>query len=80
MVDTWRVSAACRGLDPQIFYVNDEDGEAPAICGNCNVRPECLEHAITNREKEGFWGGMNQRQRRSIIRARRNARNAAKKM
>lgn len=75
MNQAWRVAAACRGLDPLIFYpVTDEDADAePAktVCDVCPVREPCLEHALGAREKEGVWGGATERERRRIIRQRR---------
>jgi WhiB family redox-sensing transcriptional regulator len=77
MNQTWRAGAACRGLDPLIFYpITDDDAEAePAksVCAVCSVREACLEHALGSREKEGVWGGATERERRRIIRQRRRA-------
>jgi WhiB family transcriptional regulator, redox-sensing transcriptional regulator len=71
----WRQHAACRGLDPEIFYPQtDEDAEsAKAVCDLCSVRGSCLEYALSVREKEGVWGGATERERRRIIRQRRRA-------
>jgi WhiB family redox-sensing transcriptional regulator len=44
---------------------------AIAVCGTCDVRIACLEHALASREKEGVWGGTTERERRRIIRQRR---------
>ncbi|MGH9067676.1 MAG: WhiB family transcriptional regulator [Acidimicrobiales bacterium] len=70
---SWRQRAACRGLDPDIFYpVDDEDAEeAKAVCGGCPVRQACLEHALAHRERDGVWGGATERERRRIVRQRR---------
>ena len=70
---SWRQRAACRGVDPDIFYpVSDEEAEeAKAICAECAVRQPCLEYAIANRERDGVWGGATERERRRIIRQRR---------
>jgi WhiB family redox-sensing transcriptional regulator len=70
---TWRNRAACRGLDPAIFYPpsDEEADEAKAICGVCPVREPCLEHALSYREHEGIWGGATERERRRMIRQRR---------
>ncbi|HXY44652.1 MAG TPA: WhiB family transcriptional regulator [Acidimicrobiales bacterium] len=70
---TWRQRAACRGLDPDIFYpVSDEDAwEAKAVCDACPVRQPCLEHALAGREREGVWGGLTERERRRVLRQRR---------
>ena len=72
----WAESAACRGLDPMIFYpATDEDAEvAKAICAACPVREDCLEHAIDEREHNGVWGGATERERQRIIRRRRRQR------
>lgn len=71
----WRQQAACRGLDPEIFYpVGDDEADvAKAVCDVCAVRQSCLEHALSFREKEGVWGGCTERERRRIIRQRRRA-------
>ena len=70
---TWRNRAACRGIDPDIFFpVTDEEAEpAKAICNVCPVRETCLEFALAAREREGVWGGATERERRRIIRQRR---------
>ena len=69
----WRNRAACRGIDPGIFFpVTDEEAEpAKAICNVCPVREACLEFALAAREREGVWGGATERERRRIIRQRR---------
>ena len=70
---SWRDHAACRGVDPGIFYPSsdEEADQAKAICEQCSVRQACLEHALLIREKEGVWGGATERERRRIIRQRR---------
>ena len=75
MKQTWRQHAACRGLDPLIFYpVTDEEADdAKDGVRRCPVREACLEHALAVREKEGVWGGATERERRRIIRQRRRA-------
>ena len=72
----WVDVAACKGLDPAIFYPpTDEDADqAKAICAECPVREPCLEHAIELREKNGVWGGATERERLRIIRRRRRLR------
>lgn len=72
----WRRQAACKGLDPGIFYPVDEHDECPdakAVCAQCPVADRCLEHALGEREKEGVWGGCTERERRRIIRQRRRS-------
>jgi len=72
---SWRQRAACRGVDPDIFYpVSDEEAEeSKAICAECPVRQPCLEYALANRERDGVWGGATERERRRIIRQRRKS-------
>ena len=71
----WRQRAACRGVDPDIFFpVSDEEAEeAKAICTGCSVREACLEYALANREHDGVWGGATERERRRLIRQRRKS-------
>jgi WhiB family redox-sensing transcriptional regulator len=71
----WSARAACRGLDPTIFFppTDDDAGAAKDVCGACPVRELCLEHALGHREREGVWGGCTERERRRIIRRRRRA-------
>jgi WhiB family redox-sensing transcriptional regulator len=73
MIQNWRDKGACRGIDPEIFYPDEDDSaeEAKAVCDVCAVRQACLEHALTVREKDGVWGGATERERRRMIRQRR---------
>jgi WhiB family transcriptional regulator, redox-sensing transcriptional regulator len=69
----WRELGACRGLEPSIFFPDDdsEAEDAKEVCAGCGVRVACLEYALTIREKQGVWGGATERERRRIIRQRR---------
>ncbi len=71
----WRQLGACRGLEPGIFYPDegDEALDAKAVCADCCVRVACLEYALAVREKQGVWGGANERERRRMIRQRRRS-------
>jgi WhiB family transcriptional regulator, redox-sensing transcriptional regulator len=75
MTASWRKRAACRGIDPDVFYPDsdEEAGEAKVVCGMCPVRETCLEHALAHREREGVWGGATERERRRIVRQRRKS-------
>jgi WhiB family transcriptional regulator, redox-sensing transcriptional regulator len=76
---SWQDEANCLGVDPDLFF--PERGastrEAKEVCRGCVVREDCLEFALTNGEKFGIWGGMSERERRRIRRARALARRAA---
>jgi WhiB family transcriptional regulator, redox-sensing transcriptional regulator len=71
----WHQRAACRGVDPDIFYpVSEEDaGDAKNICHPCAVRETCLAFALANRERDGVWGGTTERERRRMLRQRRKS-------
>lgn len=75
MSASWRQAAACRGVDPEVFYpLSDEEaGAAKIVCGRCPVRQPCLEFALGSREREGVWGGATERERRRILRQRRRS-------
>jgi WhiB family transcriptional regulator, redox-sensing transcriptional regulator len=70
--EPWRSYAACTGVDPDLFF--PERGastrEAKEVCRGCVVREDCLEYALTNREKFGIWGGLSERERRRLRRQR----------
>lgn len=68
----WFDRAACRGLDPDLFFPERGQPTRPAkrVCERCPVRVECLDYAQANFEKFGVWGGLSERARRRI-RARR---------
>jgi WhiB family transcriptional regulator, redox-sensing transcriptional regulator len=68
----WQSRANCMGVDPDLFF--PERGastrEAKEVCRGCVVREDCLEYALENAEKFGIWGGMSERERRRLRRAR----------
>jgi WhiB family redox-sensing transcriptional regulator len=73
---SWRERGRCRGVDPVVFFPDDDDDlafEAKEICATCPVREACLESAIATREKQGVWGGYTARERRRLVRQRRRA-------
>jgi WhiB family transcriptional regulator, redox-sensing transcriptional regulator len=72
---SWRQKAACRGLDPEIFYPTSDDAadSAKIVCSACAVRTACLEYALSHRENDGIWGGATEKERRRIVRQRRKS-------
>ena len=62
----WQERALCAQADPEAFF--PEKGgpthTAKRVCAACEVRPECLDHALANNERFGIWGGMSERERR----------------
>lgn len=73
MSTEWMAQAACRDIDPAVFFPNDGLGVQAAqhICATCPVVAECLEYALDNRIDHGVWGGCSERERRRILRRRR---------
>lgn len=78
----WRPHAACRGIDPELFFSSDEavnkqerqerEAAAKAVCNRCDVRAECLNYALEAGERYGIWGGLNAQERRALGRARKD--------
>jgi WhiB family redox-sensing transcriptional regulator len=68
--EAWIDSAACLGVDPELFFPrkgeNNQLAEAKSICARCVVRDDCLEYALVHREKFGVWGGTSERERRRL--------------
>jgi WhiB family redox-sensing transcriptional regulator len=74
----WRGGAACREVDPGLFFPVGVTGlaevqiaDAKAVCGRCAVREICLEFAVQTNQEYGVWGGMSEEERRAIRRERR---------
>jgi WhiB family redox-sensing transcriptional regulator len=56
------------------FWPDDSDltsnMRAKAICKDCPVKLECLQHALDN-DEAGIWCGPTEKERRSLLRRRR---------
>ena len=69
--DVWRLHAACRGTDPDRFFLTRGDIEgtrsAKAVCRGCPVRVDCLLEALERREEFGLWGGAGEPVRRALL-------------
>jgi WhiB family redox-sensing transcriptional regulator len=81
---TWRDQALCRDTDPELFFPVGTTGtaltqiqRAKQVCGECTVRVDCLEFALSTNQDSGVWGGLSEEERRAIRRQRAaRARNA----
>jgi hypothetical protein len=65
----WTFEAACREVDPEIFFPQKADEEAPArrICRHCPVALACLKDALAQPgDVDGIWGNTNKRQRKRL--------------
>ena len=88
MEDSWKDDAFCKGVGPTAFYSHNEGDLGHNIaesrlavmstkdrfCSKCQVSIECLEYALKRNERDGIWGGMTERERQSLRRARSRAR------
>ena len=73
---TWRLNAACRQVDPELFFpvgttgpAIDQVGRAKGICQGCPVREACLGWALRNQIAFGIWGGTTEEDRQALRRA-----------
>ncbi|WP_225640957.1 WhiB family transcriptional regulator [Streptomyces werraensis] len=67
----WGARAACRTADAEeLFAEGGGQNQAKAICAGCPVITECLAYALDHRIAHGVWGGMTERERRSLLRRR----------
>jgi WhiB family redox-sensing transcriptional regulator len=75
---TWRAGAECQAENATYFYApshferkpekDRRESVARALCQRCPVREACLDYAITVREPHGIWGGLNELERRRLLR------------
>lgn len=67
----WRIRAACRTADPDLWFPDkgDHGDEAKRVCNGtdttnpCPVREPCLDYALRHKIVHGIWGGLNYRDR-----------------
>jgi WhiB family redox-sensing transcriptional regulator len=65
----WHQQAACRGVDPDLFFPERGRSTAAALayCEGCEVRAQCLSTALAV-PTMGVWGGTTGRSRRVLRR------------
>jgi len=65
----------CATKNPSTFFPSDGVGVEVArrVCATCDVKSLCLEYALANRIEHGVWGGCSERERRRILKRRREA-------
>jgi WhiB family redox-sensing transcriptional regulator len=79
LVGDWAIEGACANSDSTLFFPEDGDyGPALEVCKACDVRSECLAHALTQNEAEGVWGGTTPSQRKTLRRRLQKDRRAAR--
>lgn len=74
-MENWRMRAACREVDPDLFFPIGSTGpalvqteDAKEVCATCPVREQCLRWALENGQDSGVWGGMGEDERRALKR------------
>ena len=69
----WMQHGLCREIAPATFFPSDGVGVEAArrICQSCPVQAPCLEYALVERVDHGVWGGASERERRRILKRRR---------
>jgi WhiB family redox-sensing transcriptional regulator len=83
---SWQERSECRGEDLLLFFGPDgerqpereiRERKAKQVCMRCPVRSECLSYAVSQPEKHGMWGGLNEDERTTERRRRMRRANAA---
>ncbi|MES5824881.1 WhiB family transcriptional regulator [Streptomyces sp. RG80] len=79
-----RPRAACVDEDPELFFPIGETGpallqieDAKAVCCRCPLIESCLKGALERGEAAGVWGGLSEKERRSLKRREARKRAAA---
>ncbi|MFJ9845100.1 WhiB family transcriptional regulator [Kitasatospora sp. NPDC101155] len=74
-LDEPMVDAACRYVDPELFFPDNRGGgtaaesraiQAKSVCRACPARRECLRRAVQDGEQYGVWGGLTAPERRAL--------------
>ena len=64
----WVAKARCRSTDPEELFVRGAaQRKAVKICRCCPVIEECGADALDHQMEWGVWGGMTERERRSLL-------------
>jgi WhiB family redox-sensing transcriptional regulator len=71
----WRHDAACRDLDPELFFPEGTAGpavtqaeQAKQVCESCPAGSPCLDFALRHSLDYGVWGGVTAEERRFMRR------------
>ncbi len=65
-----RARLACEESDPEAWFTLETREWAKLQCSRCPARAACLQLALQQRETHGVWGGLDERERRRLERAR----------
>ena len=71
----WQDKSACLTEDPELFFpigngapAQLQAEEAKQVCRGCPVRTECLAWALENGADHGVWGGLDEDERKKVLR------------
>lgn len=64
----WQSRALCARLDPEMFTNGHYESDAKKACDRCEVKAQCLEHALEHNESFDIWGGLTAKERKSLKR------------
>ena len=77
-VTAWRAQASCRRDNAAIFFPpshfelkpekDERESQARSLCRACPVQQSCLDYSLAVREPHGIWGGLNELERRRVLR------------
>jgi WhiB family transcriptional regulator, redox-sensing transcriptional regulator len=80
-ISMWRAYAECQAENAMYFYApahferkpekDHREGIARALCRACKVQPQCLQYSLEVSESHGIWGGLNELERKRLLRRRR---------
>jgi WhiB family redox-sensing transcriptional regulator len=75
----WRAGAECQTDNAVYFYAPSHferkpekdfrEGIARSLCRRCKVREQCLNYSIEVEESHGIWGGLNELERKRLLRS-----------
>jgi WhiB family redox-sensing transcriptional regulator len=77
---SWRAGAECQSDSATHFYApshferkpekDQREGAARALCRRCKVKDQCLAYSLQVAENHGIWGGLNELERKRLLRSR----------
>ena len=71
--EDWAKKARCnQGPKDALFVRGAAQHQAKTVCAGCPVKTECLAEALDQKIEWGVWGGMTERERRSLLAKRPN--------
>ena len=76
LAPAWQQDAECVHHTGKVDFFparGESVRDAKAVCAQCPVRDDCLEFALRLKVAHGVWGGMSERERRSLRRDRHRA-------